>query len=312
MSSSVTVAVVGAREIAPSLGKKGTASDLTLYNAVRDGHQATIVEPTQYPDRFPPLLSAIAMADRTVFVVPSINREVAEVAATLDVVQPDLAIRLGESVGEGELRRAFKGSRLESAPMEPLNLTRLREEIDGWSAIDRPGPVRVRVDHAFPVKGVGAVALGLVHRGVVRAHESLRLYPTDRTVEVRSIQVHDVDVREAVAGSRVGLALKGVEAEELGRGQVLAAPGQLQVGREVPIREWAASRYYRGAIAEGQSVQLQLGLQIVPARWTRLANGAGTLESDRPVAFEPGEPAVVADLSPASGPRIVGRGTVAG
>ena len=309
--SSVTVALVGAKEIAAALGKKGTASDLTLFNAVRDGHQATVVEPTQFPDRFPPLLYALAMADRTVFVVPGLTKEIAEVAATLDVVRPDCVVRLGESVGEGELRRAFRGTLLETAPMAPLALAALREEIDGWTAPARDGPVRVRIDHAFPVKGVGAVALGLVRQGVVRAHDTLRLYPTERSVEIRSIQVHDLDVKEAVAGSRVGLALKGIEAEELSRGQTLAAPGQLQVAARVRLEDWQASRYYRGTPAVGQSVQLQLGLQLAPAKWVELGNGRGVLEADRPMAFETGEPAILADLSPVAGPRIVGRGRVA-
>ncbi|MCI4361477.1 MAG: hypothetical protein L3J91_07200, partial [Thermoplasmata archaeon] len=80
----------------------------------------------------------------------------------------------------------------------------LRTEIDGWSAADRPGTVQVPIDHAFPVKGVGAVALGVVRRGSLTAHEKLRLFPTPKLVEIRSIQVHDVDVRAARTGERVG------------------------------------------------------------------------------------------------------------
>jgi selenocysteine-specific translation elongation factor len=306
--TAVTVAVVGAREIAAALGKKGTQSDLTLYNAVRDGHQATLVEPSQYPEKFPPLLTALAMADRTVFVVQSLTKEIAEIAATLDVVGVPCEVRLGESVGEPELRRAFKGSTLETVPMATLNLGKLREEIDGWSAPARDGPVQVTIDHAFPVKGVGAVALGFVKQGVVHAHESLRLYPTEKTVEVRSIQVHDVDQREAGAGSRVGLAVKGVEADELSRGQVLAGPNTLTVGNRLEVLDWKKSRYYRGAAATGQTVQVQVGLQIVPGKWAALDGASGTLEVDRPIASEPGTSVIVADLSAAAGPRIEGRG----
>jgi selenocysteine-specific translation elongation factor len=309
--SSVTVAVVGAREIAPALGKKGTQSDLTLFNSVHGGHQTTFVEPSQYPEKFPPLLTALGMADRTVFVVPGLSKEFAEVAATLDVVAPTTVVRYAEVVGDGELAKIFKGTQLESAPRAPLHLPTLREEIEGWTAVDRPGPVRVRLDHAFPVRGVGAVGLGLVRQGTVRAHETLRLYPTEKLVEVRSLQVHDLDVKEASSGSRVGLALKGVEAEELSRGQVLAPAGGLTVAATVNVREWRTSKFYRGAAAAGQTVQAQLGLQIVPAKWSTLTGTEGTLALDRAVAFEPGEPVVVADLSAAAGPRIEGRGTVA-
>ncbi len=54
MADAVTVAVVGAPGVATELGKKGSSSDVTLYNSVHDGHAVTIVEPTQFPERLPP------------------------------------------------------------------------------------------------------------------------------------------------------------------------------------------------------------------------------------------------------------------
>ena len=195
--------------------------------------------------------------------------------------------------------------------MTALDSARLRTEIDGWATPERPGPVRVPLDHAFPVKGVGAVALGVVRNGHLTAHEKLRLYPTDKVVEVRSIQVHDVDVRSANTGERVGTALKGVEAEELSRGQVLAPEGSLSVATTVRGSDWRKSRYYRGTIAPGAQVQLLVGLQLVPARFGEVGESAITLTPDRPVAFALGDPIVVADLSPPSGPRIVGRAVAA-
>lgn len=306
MGAAVTVAVVGAREVAKELGKKGTSSDITLYNAVRDGHALTIVEPTQFPEKFPPLLYAVAMSDRVVFAVPGLNREVAETAATLEMLERPTAVRLGEAVGADELRRALRGSSLEALPMEPLDPARLRTECDAWTAPVRAGPTRVAIDHVFPVKGVGTVALGVVRQGTLSAHDRLRLYPTESVVEVRSIQVHDVDVREATCGERVGVALKGVEPETVDRGALLAPEGSLATSPTVsgPLTR---SRYYRGNLAVGLQLQLLAGLQLVPARVVALANDRIELRADRPITTIPGEPAVLADLSPPSGPRIVGR-----
>jgi len=311
MTTGITVAVVGSRDIAKDLGKKGTASDLTLFNSAHDGHAITVVEPTGFPEKYGALLFALAMADRAVFAITAVTREIAETAATLEMFDLPVEVRLGLSVGEDEVRRAFKGSPLEKAAMQPLDLGKLRTEIDGWIAPDRPGTVQVRIDHAFPVKGVGAVALGVVRRGSLTAHEKLRLFPLEKLVEVRSIQVHDVDVRAARSGERVGTALRGVEAEELARGQVLAPEGSLTVATSVLGSEWRRSRYYRGTVAPGAQVQLLLGLQLVPARFAEVGESAIRLTPDRPVAFSPGDPMVVADLSPPSGPRIVGRATVA-
>ncbi len=312
MARGITIALVGSPGVAPELGKKGTSSDVTLYNAVRDGHAVTVIEPTQFPEKFPPLLFALAMADRAVFVVTGLTREIAETAATIPMFDLPMEILLGPSVGEEELRKAFKGSPLETAPARPLDPVKLRAEVDGWESPLRPGPVMVPIDHSFPVKGVGAVALGVVRQGTLKAHDRLRLYPTEKEVEARSLQVHDVDVREAVTGERVGVALKGVEADELARGQILAPVGALSVASSFAGGPLQRSRYYRGAATPGTQLQLLVGLQLVPAKLEEILPDGVRLAADRPVAFRPGERAVLADLSPPSGPRIVGWTTLKG
>ncbi|MCI4357778.1 MAG: hypothetical protein L3J95_05390 [Thermoplasmata archaeon] len=313
MGSSITVAVVGARGIAPALGKKGTQSDLTLFNAVRDGHAATIVEPTQFPERFAPLLYALAMADRTLLVVSELSREIAETVATVDLFDMAVELVLGAGVGEAEVHRAFKGTRVEASIATPLDLPRLRSELDNWEAPPyEPGPMLVRIDHAFPVKGVGAVALGVVRRGTLNAHDRLRLYPGEKVVEVRSIQVHDVEARSASAGERVGVALRGVEAEELARGQTLAPEGTMSVGQTFKAHIERRCPYYRGRIAPGAPMQLLAGLQLVPVRLGSVEGDELAFDSDRPVAFVPGESARLSDPSAAPGPRIVARVRLAG
>jgi len=312
MGSAVTVALVGARDVAKELGKKGTQSDITLYNTVSEGHAVTIVEPTQFPEKLASLLYALAMADRFLLVVPGLSRDVAEAAATIDLFDAPVEILLGGAVGEGEVRKVFKGTRLESAPAHPLDLPKIRAEMEEWTSISRVGPVAVQIDHAFPVKGVGAVALGLVRRGTLTMHEKLRLYPTAKLAEIRSIQVHDVDVKSAEAGSRVGVALKGLDADELERGQVLAPDGSFPVGPTVSATIAKRCPYYRGKLAAGAQLHLLNGLQFVPAAVVSAAGDSLELEADRPVAIDPDAPTILADLSATPGPRVVGRLAVRG
>ncbi|EQD44859.1 elongation factor Tu domain 2 protein, partial [mine drainage metagenome] len=78
------------------------------------------------------------------------------------------------------------------------------------------------IDHFFGVKSVGTVALGFVLSGKVEKHQDLLLSYLDRKVQVRSIQMHDVDVDAAGPGARVGLALKNADPEELERGMILS------------------------------------------------------------------------------------------
>ena len=303
----LTVALVGAPDIAKELGKKGTASDLTLFNLVHDEHAITIVEPTQFPEKIPPLLTAVAMADRCLLVVTELSRPVAETIAVLELAEVPTTVVVGPSVGDPEVARVLKGGRLADAPRVPLDLPLLRELVEGWSGTAQEGPVRVPIDHSFPVKGVGAVALGVVRRGTLRAHERLRLFPTAKTVEVRSVQVHDTDRKEAVVGERVGVALKGVEADELERGQVLAPDGSLEVGSDLRLGPFARCRYYRGDAGPGAQLHLSLGLQSVPVVLDELSGSETRVSSDRPVVLAAGEPAYLLDLDVPTGPRIYGK-----
>jgi len=312
MSASVTVAVVGAPDIAKELGKKGTASDLTLFNTVHDELAVTLVEPTQFPEKFPPLLTALAMADRCLLVLTELSRAVAETIATVELTEVPTVAVLGPAVGEAEVVRAFKGGRLASAPRVSLDLPKLRELVESWTALPSEGSVRVPIDHSFPVKGVGAVALGVVRRGTLRAHDRLRLYPTAKLVEVRSLQVHDVERKEANTGERVGVALRGVEADELSRGQTLAPDGSLSAGTSIALGPLERCRYYRGDAGPGAQLHLSLGLQVVPAVLDALEPGRTRVTTDRPVVFAPNDPAYLIDLSVPVGPRLLGRAVAKG
>jgi selenocysteine-specific translation elongation factor len=312
MTTGVTIAMVGSPDLAKDLAKKGTASDLTLYNAVRDGHATTLVEPTQFPEKLPPLVTALAMADQCILSIAELNKAVAETIATLELVSVPTTVVLGPSVGETEVGRLLKGGRLESAPRMPLDFVHLRELIEGWTAPEVAGPVRIPIDHIFPVKGVGTVALGVVRQGTLRAHDRLRLWPSPKEVEVRSIQVHDIDRKDAACGERVGLALKGVEADEVSRGETLAPAGSLSEGTRLKTGPLEKCRYYRGNVAHGGQFQLSVGLQVVPAILEGTGPDGGIVVPDRPVVYRPSEPALLLDLSAPAGPRVVGRFDVLG
>jgi selenocysteine-specific translation elongation factor len=311
VTAGVTVAVVGGGGVAKELGKKGTVSDLALFNAVHDDRAITLVEPIQFPEKFPPLLASLAMADRCLLVVTELTRPIAETIATVELVEVPTVLVLGPAVGETEIARAVKGGRLEGAERRPLDLPLLRGMVEGWSAPAVDGPVVVPIDHAFPVKGVGAVALGVVRRGTLHAHDTLRLWPTNKAVEVRSLQVHDVDRKDASCGERVGVALRGVEADELARGQVLAPEGALREGTALVGGPLARCRYYRGDAGPGARLHASVGLATVPVTLDEVGPTGVALTTDRPVAYAPGTVAYLLDLSVPVGPRIVGRTTLA-
>ncbi|CCQ33213.1 GTP-binding protein [Halorhabdus tiamatea SARL4B] len=105
---------------------------------------------------------------------------------------------------------------------------------------DETAEFRMYVDRSYNVTGVGAVASGTINAGRVEAGDDLLLGPMAdggfREVEARSIEMHYHRVDEGRAGRIVGIALKGVEEQDVERGMVL-------LPREAdpqPVREFEA------------------------------------------------------------------------
>ena len=83
------------------------------------------------------------------------------------------------------------------------------------------------IDHAFEVKGVGTVALGVIKQGSLKVHDEFQIYPQNKKILVKSIQMHDDSVLDSESPSRVGLALKGIYADDISRGDIVSSPGYI-------------------------------------------------------------------------------------
>ena len=186
---------------------------------------------------------------------------------------------------------------------------KLREYILGLDIKREPDSEfwRVDVDHSFEVKGVGTVALGIVRRGTVRVHDKIFGQPGAVEGAVRSIQIFDVDHQEAEAGSRVGLALKGINSSQVPRGTVLTNNMRFQSAKSASI-SFRRESFYRDALEGGKIIHLNAGLQCAQSRIID-AGERLDVEFDQEVAFEE-EKAVVFNARPPGQLRIAGHGTM--
>src|SRR5262249_37720383 len=87
--------------------------------------------------------------------------------------------------------------------------------------------VRMPIDRAFTLRGIGTVVTGTLWSGAIAAGAHLAIEPGGRPVRVRSVQVHDRPVESAAAGQRVAVALVGIERSQVRRGDTLAQPASL-------------------------------------------------------------------------------------
>ena len=82
----LSVAMIGPVDYAKDLGKKGTSTDITLFDMKRDLDTVSLIEPTKYPDRLASLYYACAVADAALVVVEEINAQFGECVLMLDVM----------------------------------------------------------------------------------------------------------------------------------------------------------------------------------------------------------------------------------
>jgi selenocysteine-specific translation elongation factor len=285
------VAIIGSEKsgrtsLAGKLGKKGTESDITLYNFVKGDRIYAFVDSNGYPSSFKTLIQAINLSDIALVCIPStgLNAQVGECIVALDmlgnkrgifvITMSDMSNPTAISELSEKIKTIAKGTNLEkwesiavsNTTFEGLETLKekifaLGEEARISNAAKISLPSRIIVDHFFNVTGIGCVVLGIVAQGTIKEHEKLTLYPPERLAEIRSIQSNDVDMKSASAGTRVGLALKGVQSKEFDRGYLLSQKEEVATKFNLKCH---LTKFTQG-LGVGDAVHLFAGLQDIPA-----------------------------------------------
>ena len=165
---------------------------------------------------------------------------------------------------------------------------------------------KIVIDHCFDVKGVGTVVLGKVISGTVKQYQNLKLLPLRIEVMVKSIQMHDDPVEEAISPARVGLSLKGVKPDEVGRGDILSEDDSIPVKTEIEL-DFKKNPFYKDSFSENQMCLVSIGLQIKAAKFSSIE--PVKLVLDKPAVCDKTDIAVI--LKPESDTiRILGSGTI--
>ncbi|MCU0628430.1 MAG: elongation factor Tu [Methanoregulaceae archaeon] len=297
--SNLTVAVIGPEGYAAELGKKGTSSDITFYNLKKGENTITFLEPTRYPERLAALFFSVSLASRAILVVDEVTASFGECVIMLDCagIREGILV-LRNYITPEQIAPLIRGTVVEQYRSVPDDRMKIREQlIAEVEAMREPENITkngaVPVDHFFNVKGIGVVVLGEVVGGRIVRHENLRIHPTKKTALVRSIQKHDDDAEYAIPGDRVGLALKGIEAEDLDRGYVLSASPEMTSSTMINGRA-SLVRYWPSPLKEGMVLHAGLWMQFIPARLAFVDNSGDwrkpvvTLRTETELVYQPG------------------------
>ena len=109
-------------------------------------------------------------------------------------------------------------------------------------AIDKP--FLMPVEDVFGIKGRGTVATGRVERGVVKVGEEIEIVgvKATRKVVVTGVEMFKKLLDQGQAGDNVGCLLRGIEREDIERGQVLAKPGSVNPHTKFKSRVYVLTR----------------------------------------------------------------------
>jgi len=305
MVKSINFVVLGKQDLASEFGKKGTESDLTLYDRKESDVIKTWVIPNGFPEKIQPLFQAINLAEYVIFHVDKLDKFTGEQIIALDSLKKEKGILSHTfDVDESKLNMMIKGTVVENYTR--VEQDKIKEEMNALEPITNDNPAELLIDHCFDVKGVGTVILGKVSNGTIKQYDNLKLYPHNIDVLIKSIQMHDDPVPESVCPARVGLAVKGAKPDEVGRGDVISVEGAVEIKTEIEL-DFEKSPFYKSEITENQGCLVNIGLQTKAAKFSSIT--PLKLVFEKPIVCKKNDIAVI--LKPESTTiRILGSGKI--
>ena len=228
----------------------------------------------------------------------------------LELVELEVRELLSKYNFPGDDIPVIRGSALKAleAPSDPSDpayacIQELMDAVDSYiptpeRAVDKP--FLMPVEDVFGIKGRGTVATGRVERGIVKVGEEIEIVgvrPT-RKVVVTGVEMFKKLLDEGRAGDNIGTLLRGIERDDIERGQVLAKTGSVKAhtkfkaqvyvltkeegGRHTPFYNGYRPQFYLRTTDVTGAIELHGGAEmVIPGD-----NVEMTVELITPIALE--------------------------
>jgi elongation factor Tu len=210
----------------------------------------------------------------------------------LELVELELRELLSSYEFPGDDLPIVRGSALQALESESTDpdSAEFASILELMAAVDSyiPTPVRdlekpflMPIEDVFGIKGRGTVVTGRIERGIVKVGEEIEIVGIDetKTTTVTGVEMFKKLLDEGEAGDNVGCLLRGVEREDVKRGQVLAVPGSInphtsfdaqvyvlskdEGGRHTPFFQGYRPQFYVRTTDVTGTVQLPEGTEMV-------------------------------------------------
>lgn len=289
-----------AEALAKKLGKPGTVNDIAIYN--HGSSEGVFTYACVKSDKVQTLLQVVNMIDVPIIALSELNAVVGEQIVAISEFGFDNGFILLEGISMEQIAPLVKGTCIEKfhAVSDPTALVEELKKIK----IERGNELLVPIDNYFNVKSVGTVALGLMKSGAIKKYDKVVIEPIGKEAMIKGIQSQDKDFEATEKGMRVGLNLKGIEADELKRGYVI---GSVSKSKTLKMR-FTKSKYSKEQLKENDPVFVSAGLQVTTAKVK--STDPLELDCEHEVCFSDNTKFLIATTKQ-NLPRIIGHGTLA-
>ena len=328
----LNIAMIGSDDLAKSIAKATDQRDVHTYVHKESGEHGprilSIIRPAKMPERIRPFFNSLCAARVGLLEVTGIDAAFGEVLVGFASAGINKGIFVinpsdGEWIDEDQVKGFLAQAGLSSWTQGGTDGVELRSALYGLmddisSDLEsaKKEPLVVPVDQYFNVKGIGLVAIGYVQSGSISVHDELHLLPAEGPGTVKSLQVMDDDVSEAVAGDRVGIALRNTKEEHLTGGSLVIHPAieDKNKGISIPLClemhekssvELTVSPFQKRILAVGDVVHASIDLQFVVGRVDSIDSGL-VVSWESPLFVRKENPPTVILAQLDSKPRIMG------
>jgi len=209
----------------------------------------------------------------------------------IELVEMEIRDLLSEYEFPGDDIPVIKGSALKAMQATDANdpaykaIAELLDAIDNYIPTpkrDMDKPFLLSVEDVFSITGRGTVATGRLERGLVKVGdpaEIVGLAPKVRKTVVTGVEMFRKTMDQAEAGDNIGLLLRGIDKEDVKRGQVVAVPGSItphtkfkgelyvltkeEGGRHTPIFSGYRPQFYFRTTDVTGTITLPEGVEMV-------------------------------------------------
>ena len=168
----------------------------------------------------------------------------------LDLVEMEVRELLTEYGFDGDNTPIIRGSALKALEGDPKYEQSIRDlmaAVDEWIETpvrDNDKPFLMSIEDVFTITGRGTVVTGRVERGILKLNDEVEIVgikDTRKTV-VTGIEMFRKSLDFAEAGDNAGVLLRGINREDVERGQVLAKPGSVTPHKKFKAEVYVLSK----------------------------------------------------------------------